>query len=190
MLYEEQVLSVLDEQGLDRGRVVRSLDANMHNHETTSYYLILKKMERDGLIDKKRYFSGENVIRGASQSNTQSHATLHDKQEKKQAGLNSKLSASDEYQDPVKPSSSRQSSTLSQRNERMQRQYWNKSMSEYIKEQQDRSRHLGERFFLNQNSSCQERTNSTESEAPGAIDQIQAVVQQAQLYNIQVNSEA
>lgn len=70
MLYEEQVLSVLDDQGLDRGRVVRSLDANMHNHETTSYYLILKKMEREGLIDKKRLFSGENVIRGDSQSNT------------------------------------------------------------------------------------------------------------------------
>lgn len=101
LLYEEQVLAVLDEQGLDRGRVVRSLDANMHNHETTSYYLILKKMEREGLIDKKRCFSGENVIRGASQSNSQSQVTLLDRLEQQPTGLNTKLSASDEYRDPV-----------------------------------------------------------------------------------------
>lgn len=182
MLYEEQVLSVLDEQGFDRGRVVRSLDANMHNHETTSYYLILKKMEREGLIDKKRYFSGENVIRGASQSNTQSQATLHDK---KQTGLNSKLSATDEYRDPVKPGSSRQSSTMSQRNQRMQKQYWNKSMSEYIKEQREKSEQLAVRFYLNQNSSCQDRANSAGSDARSPINPSQ----QAQLYNIQVNSE-
>ena len=53
---------MLEERGFARDKVVRCLDANMHNHETTSYYLILKKLEREGEIDKERYFSGENFI--------------------------------------------------------------------------------------------------------------------------------
>lgn len=62
MLYEERILAMLEERGFARDKVVRCLDANMHNHETTSYYLILKKLEREGEIDKERYFSGENFI--------------------------------------------------------------------------------------------------------------------------------
>ena len=58
-------------------------------------------------------------------------------------------------------------------------------MTEYVKEQQERSRVLGERFFLNENSACQERSNSVGAEAPG----IDTASRQAQLYNIQVNSE-
>ena len=58
MLYEEPILAQLEEKGFQRDKVVRYLDANKHNHETTCYYLILKKLERDGEIDKRKYFSG------------------------------------------------------------------------------------------------------------------------------------
>lgn len=62
MLYEEQILAELETKGFMRDKVVRYLDANKHNHETTCYYLILKKLERRGEIDKRKYFSGENFI--------------------------------------------------------------------------------------------------------------------------------
>ena len=62
MLYEEQILAQLESKGFKKDRVVRYLDANKHNHETTSYYLILKKLERDGHIDSAKYFSGENFL--------------------------------------------------------------------------------------------------------------------------------
>jgi len=62
MLYEEQILIQLEEKGFQRDKVVRYLDANKHNHETTCYYLILKKLERQGKIDKRKYFSGQNFL--------------------------------------------------------------------------------------------------------------------------------
>ena len=34
----------------DKEHLVRCLDANKHNHETTCYYLVLSKMQRDGKI--------------------------------------------------------------------------------------------------------------------------------------------
>ena len=77
MLYEEQILAALEQKGFKRDKVVRYLDANKHNHDTTCYYLILKKLEREGKIDKNKYFSGENFLsnsnykirgRGASQA--------------------------------------------------------------------------------------------------------------------------
>lgn len=48
MLYEEPILADLESKGFARDKVVRFLDANKHNHETTCYYLILKKLEREG----------------------------------------------------------------------------------------------------------------------------------------------
>ena len=62
MLYEEQILAELEEKGFQRDKVVRYLDANKHNHETTCYYLILKKLEKEGKIDKRKYFSGQNLL--------------------------------------------------------------------------------------------------------------------------------
>ena len=62
MLYEEQILIQLEQKGFQRDKVVRYLDANKHNHETTCYYLILKKLEKEGKIDKGKYFSGENFL--------------------------------------------------------------------------------------------------------------------------------
>ena len=66
MLYEEDILNHLEEKGFERDKIVRYLDANNHNHETTCYFLILKKLEREGKIDKKKYFSGENFINSHS----------------------------------------------------------------------------------------------------------------------------
>ena len=34
----------------EREHLIRCLDANKHNHETTCYYLLLSKMEREGKI--------------------------------------------------------------------------------------------------------------------------------------------
>lgn len=48
--------------------MVRFLDANKHNHETTCYYLILKKLERSGKIDKRKYFSGLNFLNNEGKS--------------------------------------------------------------------------------------------------------------------------
>lgn len=62
MLYEETILQKLEQKGFERDKIVRYLDANKHNHDTTCYYLILKKMEREGEIDKRKYFSGENIL--------------------------------------------------------------------------------------------------------------------------------
>mmetsp|Transcript_37645 Transcript_37645/g.57680 ORF Transcript_37645/g.57680 Transcript_37645/m.57680 type:complete len:90 (+) Transcript_37645:1474-1743(+) len=62
MLYEEQILTELESKGFHRDKIVRFLDANKHNHETTCYYLILKKHERIGKIDKRKYYSGENLL--------------------------------------------------------------------------------------------------------------------------------
>ena len=71
MLYEEQILTQLEEKGFQRDKVVRFLDANKHNHETTCYYLILKKLERAGKIDKRKYFSGQHFLNNISVSNSQ-----------------------------------------------------------------------------------------------------------------------
>ena len=41
---------MLEQKSFQRDKVVRCLDANKHNHETTSYYLILKKLERESSL--------------------------------------------------------------------------------------------------------------------------------------------
>jgi hypothetical protein len=51
-------LSELEQKGFQRDKTVRYLDANKHNHETTCYYLILKKLEREGKVDAKKYYNG------------------------------------------------------------------------------------------------------------------------------------
>jgi 5'-AMP-activated protein kinase catalytic alpha subunit len=47
---------MLDEKGFQREYAIRCLDANKHNHATTCYYLLLKKMERDGKIEASNYY--------------------------------------------------------------------------------------------------------------------------------------
>ena len=54
--YDTQVLDAMETIGLnhpeagrfEREHVMRCLDANKHNQETTCYYLLLAKFHRDG----------------------------------------------------------------------------------------------------------------------------------------------
>jgi 5'-AMP-activated protein kinase, catalytic alpha subunit len=60
--YEEAVFSLLSDlheakgSKFDREFTIRCLDANKHNQETTAYYLILSKLERDGHIEPKSLY--------------------------------------------------------------------------------------------------------------------------------------
>jgi 5'-AMP-activated protein kinase catalytic alpha subunit len=47
---------MLDKKGLQREYAVRCLDANKHNHVTTCYYLLLKRLEREGKIETSKYY--------------------------------------------------------------------------------------------------------------------------------------
>lgn len=105
----------------------------MHNHETTSYYLILKKMERGGEIDKARYFSGENFIGYVPGSGTTS--ILKSKAGSKMSATQSRL---------------RQASTASDRARRMERQYLTEKQKKELQDQMDKRR---TEFYLNQDSS-------------------------------------
>lgn len=53
---EEMILEMLEEKGFQRENVVRCLDANKHNHATTCYYLLLKRLEREGKIETSKYY--------------------------------------------------------------------------------------------------------------------------------------
>jgi 5'-AMP-activated protein kinase catalytic alpha subunit len=50
---EEKVMTKMLEFGFKKDYVVRCLDANKHNHATTCYYLLLNKMMRNGMLDKR-----------------------------------------------------------------------------------------------------------------------------------------
>ena len=47
---------MLEQKGFQKEYAVRCLDANKHNHATTCYYLLLKKLERDGKIETSKYY--------------------------------------------------------------------------------------------------------------------------------------
>ena len=53
---------MLEQKGFERNKIVQNLDANKHNHGTTCYYLILKKLEREGKIEKLTQFNGQNIL--------------------------------------------------------------------------------------------------------------------------------
>jgi len=53
---EEDILRMLEDKGFQREYAIRCLDANKHNHATTCYYLLLKKMEKDGKIEASNYY--------------------------------------------------------------------------------------------------------------------------------------
>jgi len=54
--HEERLLKTLEGKGFSRDHAIRCLDANKHNHVTTCYYLLLKKMQIDGLIKEEEYY--------------------------------------------------------------------------------------------------------------------------------------
>jgi hypothetical protein len=41
---------------------VRCLDANKHNHATTCYYLLLKRLEREGKIETSKYYQSAQTL--------------------------------------------------------------------------------------------------------------------------------
>lgn len=53
---EDMILRMLEEKGFSRDYAVRCLDANKHNHVTTCYYLILKRLEREGTILASNFY--------------------------------------------------------------------------------------------------------------------------------------
>ena len=59
---EEEVLKLLELKNLSRENALRCLDANKHNHVTTCYYLILKKLEREGKIEVSKYYQSTTTM--------------------------------------------------------------------------------------------------------------------------------
>ena len=59
---EEQILDMLDTKGFQKEYAVRCLDANKHNHVTTCYYLLLKRLERDGKIETSKYYQSAQTL--------------------------------------------------------------------------------------------------------------------------------
>lgn len=59
---EEQILEMLDQKGFQKEYAVRCLDANKHNHVTTCYYLLLKRLERDGKIETSKYYQTAQTL--------------------------------------------------------------------------------------------------------------------------------
>lgn len=57
---EELVIKLLEEKGFAREYAVKCLDANKHNHVTTCYYLLLKRLEKEGKIEPQKYY--ENAM--------------------------------------------------------------------------------------------------------------------------------
>jgi 5'-AMP-activated protein kinase catalytic alpha subunit len=53
---EEVILEMLEQKGFQREYAIRCLDANKHNHVTTCYYLLLKRLEREGKIETSKYY--------------------------------------------------------------------------------------------------------------------------------------
>ena len=47
---------MLEDKGFQRDYAVRCLDANKHNHVTTCYYLLLKRLEKEGKIEATNYY--------------------------------------------------------------------------------------------------------------------------------------
>ncbi len=47
---------MLEQKGFQKEYAVRCLDANKHNHVTTCYYLLLKRLEREGKIETSKYY--------------------------------------------------------------------------------------------------------------------------------------
>ena len=59
---EETILNMLEEKGLEREHAIKCLDANMHNHVTSCYYLLLKRLEKDGKIEASNYYQSAQAL--------------------------------------------------------------------------------------------------------------------------------
>lgn len=59
---EEDILKLLEAKGFQRDYAIRCLDANKHNHATTCYYLLLKKLEKEGKINSSNYYQSAQTL--------------------------------------------------------------------------------------------------------------------------------
>lgn len=53
---------MLEDKGFQREQAIRCLDANKHNHVTTCYYLLLKRLEREGKIETSKYYQTNQTL--------------------------------------------------------------------------------------------------------------------------------
>ena len=53
---------MLEEKGFQKEYAIRCLDANKHNHATTCYYLLLKRLEREGKIETSKYYQSAHTL--------------------------------------------------------------------------------------------------------------------------------
>lgn len=53
---------MLEEKGFQKEYAIKCLDANKHNHVTTCYYLLLKRLEREGKIETSKYYQTANTL--------------------------------------------------------------------------------------------------------------------------------
>ncbi|CDW82045.1 protein kinase domain containing protein [Stylonychia lemnae] len=75
---EEDILKLLEEKGFQREYAIRCLDANKHNHATTCYYLLLKKMEKDGKIEASNYYQSAQTLYPKSIKGSRDSSLIND----------------------------------------------------------------------------------------------------------------
>ena len=59
---DDEVLKLIEQKNLSKEYAIRCLDANKHNHVTTCYYLLLKKLEREGKIEVSKYYQSTTTM--------------------------------------------------------------------------------------------------------------------------------
>jgi hypothetical protein len=69
---------MLEEKGFQREYAIRCLDANKHNHATTCYYLLLKRLEREGKIEISKYYQTAQTLYPKSLMGSKESATLRE----------------------------------------------------------------------------------------------------------------
>jgi hypothetical protein len=79
---EEEILDMLQEKGFQRDHAVKCLDANKHNHVTTCYYLLLKRLERDGKIETTKYYQTAQTLYPKSLMASKNSTTLREEKKK------------------------------------------------------------------------------------------------------------
>ena len=64
-----RVLERLVELGFKKDHVLKCINTNKHNHITTSYYLLLKRAEQEGLVsdDQFEYFDDKRIAKIAQE---------------------------------------------------------------------------------------------------------------------------
>ncbi|TNV86765.1 hypothetical protein FGO68_gene6602 [Halteria grandinella] len=113
---EEPILDMLEEKGFQREYAIRCLDANKHNHVTTCYYLLLKRLEREGKIETSKYYQTAQTLYPKSLMGSKESAQFREEVRKaKTDGVqHRRLAESIEVQDRAKKvSTSRQNNNAS-----------------------------------------------------------------------------